>query len=100
MSDSLDPLFDLQGAQLSHCARDWSCGRTEFRPSLDGIKRPIEAWNRDQTLRSAFAVSCLWYYENLAARIGLERYKRILAEVGYGNGDVTEACRISGWKVP
>jgi beta-lactamase class D len=60
-----------------------------FALRWDGIKRPIEAWNRDQTLRSAFAVSCLWYYENLAARIGLERYKRILAEVRYGNGDVT-----------
>lgn len=72
----------------------------DFALHRDGIKRPIEAWNRDQTLRSAFAVSCLWYYENLAVRIGLERYKRILRRLGAGTEILPEASRISGWKVP
>ena len=59
-----------------------------FSLPWDGTHYPIEAWNRDQTLRSAFSVSCVWYFQALAARIGLESYQQILPKVGYGNGDV------------
>jgi beta-lactamase class D len=61
----------------------------DFPLKWDGKKRAIEAWNRDQTMRSAIAVSCVWYYEALAARIGMERYREILPKVGYGNNDVS-----------
>ena len=36
-----------------------------------------------------FSVSCVWYFQALATRIGLERYQQILPKVGYGNADVT-----------
>jgi beta-lactamase class D len=61
----------------------------DFRLPWDGTHHPIEPWNHDQTLRSAFAVSCLWYFQALATRVGLERYREILPKAGYGNGDVT-----------
>jgi beta-lactamase class D len=61
----------------------------DFSLPWDGTHYPIEPWNHDQTLRSAFSVSCVWYFQALAARIGLERYRQILPNVGYGNADVT-----------
>lgn len=61
----------------------------DFSLPWDGTKHSIEPWNHDQTLRSAFSVSCVWYFQELAKRVGLERYRQILPKVGYGNGDVT-----------
>lgn len=51
----------------------------------DGKKREIELWNHDQTLRSAFRVSCLPAYQALARRIGLERMQAWLDKIGYGD---------------
>lgn len=61
----------------------------DFGLPWDGTHYPIEPWNHDQTLRGAFSVSCVWYFQALATRIGLERYRKILPKVGYGNADVT-----------
>jgi bla regulator protein blaR1 len=61
----------------------------DFSLPWDGTHHPIEPWNHDQTLRSAFSVSCVWYFQALARRVGLERYQQTLSKVGYGNGDVT-----------
>ncbi|NTW83395.1 MAG: class D beta-lactamase [Chlorobiaceae bacterium] len=41
-------------------------------------------WNRDQTLESAFRVSCVWYYQELARRIGTAKYLKYLTGTGYG----------------
>ncbi len=61
----------------------------DFRLPWDGTQYSIEPWNHDQTLRSAFSVSCVWYFQALATRVGLARYQQILPKVGYGNNDVT-----------
>ena len=61
----------------------------DFSLPWDGTHYPIEPWNHDQTLRSAFSVSCVWYFQALATRIGLERYKQIIPKVGYGNDNLT-----------
>ncbi|WP_340054742.1 penicillin-binding transpeptidase domain-containing protein, partial [Pseudomonas sp. JAI120] len=42
----------------------------------DGVKRPIEAWNKDHTLRSAIAVSAVPVYQEIARRIGQERMQK------------------------
>jgi len=55
----------------------------DFSVPWDGAHYPIEAWNHDQTLRSAFSVSCVWYFQALATRVGLERYREILPKVGW-----------------
>ncbi|NDD63490.1 MAG: class D beta-lactamase [Acidobacteria bacterium] len=50
----------------------------------DGTTRSIADWNRDQTLRSAYRVSCVWCYQELARRIGPEKYLFHLNRAGYG----------------
>lgn len=52
--------------------------------SWDGRRHRYRAWNQDQTLKSAFAVSCVWCYQRLAERIGPERYRARLAQADYG----------------
>ena len=36
----------------------------------DGLKRPVEAWNKDMDMTEAFKVSCVPYYQEVARRIG------------------------------
>lgn len=50
----------------------------------DGRVHEFPDWNRDHTIRSAYAVSCVWCYQELARRIGGERYRAHLARAGYG----------------
>lgn len=42
-------------------------------------------WNHDHTLASAFKVSAVWVYQELARRIGEKRMQMFLDSVGYGN---------------
>ena len=50
----------------------------------DGISREIPAWNRDQSLESAFRSSCVWCFQELARRVGAAKYKHHLAASAYG----------------
>ena len=54
----------------------------------DGVKRSIEAWNRDHTMRSAIAVSAVPVYQEIARRIGAERMQKYLDLLDYGNRDI------------
>jgi beta-lactamase class D len=48
-------------------------------------------WPRDHTLRSAFQFSVVWYYQEVARRIGMERMTRFVRQFQYGNQDVSAA---------
>lgn len=50
----------------------------------DGHIYNFSAWNNDQTLESAFKVSCVWCYQELARRVGAEKYRNYLRTVPYG----------------
>ncbi|MHA7129304.1 penicillin-binding transpeptidase domain-containing protein [Algoriphagus namhaensis] len=57
----------------------------------DGIEKkfkntPIPAWNRDTNLKEAYQNSTVWFYVELARRIGKRNYKKYLRKSGYGNG--------------
>jgi beta-lactamase class D len=54
----------------------------------DGVARPIEAWNKDHTLRSAIAASAVPVYQEIARRIGPERMQKYLDLFEYGNRDI------------
>ncbi|MBR0849416.1 class D beta-lactamase [Bradyrhizobium diazoefficiens] len=54
----------------------------------DGVKRSIEAWNKDHTLRSAIAVSAVPVYQEIARRIGQERMQKYVDLFDYGNRDI------------
>lgn len=56
----------------------------------DGVDRGLERWNSNQTLETAFKVSCVWCYQHLARVIGRDNYESALAELGYGNQSVGE----------
>src|SRR4051795_8981422 len=54
----------------------------------DGVKRSIEAWNQDHTLRSAIAASAVPVYQEIARRIGAERMQKYLDAFEYGNRSI------------
>jgi beta-lactamase class D len=50
----------------------------------------VNAWNRDTDLKGAYENSVIWFYEEVARKIGREAYKKILTESEYGNGNYSE----------
>jgi beta-lactamase class D len=53
----------------------------------DGEERDFPGWNEDQTWRSAFAVSCVPAFQELARKIGEVRMQVWLEKLDYGNKD-------------
>ncbi|BAK73838.1 class D beta-lactamase [Arcobacter sp. L] len=47
--------------------------------------REFDSWNKNQTLLSAFKNSCVWCYQEFASKIGVEKYKKYLEDIDYGN---------------
>jgi beta-lactamase class D len=61
-----------------------------FTLPWDGVRRDmVPAWNRDHDLRSAMKNSVVWYYQEVARRIGESRYRDYLARFDYGNRDIS-----------
>ncbi len=55
----------------------------------DGNDSGFPACNKDQNLQTAFSNSCVWFYQELAGRIGPEKYKEHLKKLDYGNQKTT-----------
>lgn len=49
----------------------------------------LRAWQQDQNLRTALPRSIVWYFREVANRVGETRMKQWLATLGYGNQDVS-----------
>lgn len=60
----------------------------EFALAWDHVTHEIEAWNHDHVLRTAFASSVVWYFQELARRIGAERMQGWLDTFEYGNRQI------------
>ncbi len=54
----------------------------------DGTDKGLDRWNKDQTLESAFKVSCVWCYQEIARKVGAEQYAEALAMLDFGNQSV------------
>ncbi|MBL8149486.1 MAG: class D beta-lactamase [Blastocatellia bacterium] len=54
----------------------------------DGIERKISSWNQDQDLQSAIRNSTVWFYQELARRIGQERMQHYVDLAHYGNRNI------------
>lgn len=54
----------------------------------DGKERFAKIWNQDHNLRSGIKYSVVWFYQELARRIGEERMQYYIDSVGYGNQDI------------
>lgn len=55
----------------------------------DGKKRWLDVWNRDHDLASGMQYSVVWFYQELARRIGRERMQEWVSRAGYGNRDIS-----------
>jgi beta-lactamase class D len=55
----------------------------------DGVKRFIDGWNQDLTLREAFRFSAVPAYQILAREIGEVRMKEYIDKIGYGSRDMS-----------
>jgi len=55
----------------------------------DGVDRGDASWNQDHTLATAMKYSVVWYYQEVARRIGRERMQEYVDLIGYGNQDIT-----------
>ncbi len=51
----------------------------------DGINRSFKSWNKDQTMKSALPISCVWFYQELARRTGQEKMQEWIDKTNYGN---------------
>lgn len=54
----------------------------------DGVKGTFDDWNRDHSLASGMKYSVVWYYQEIARRIGPQRMQDWLERTGYGNRDI------------
>ena len=50
---------------------------------------PFKYWFQDLSLKEAFHYSCVWYYQELARRIGQDRMAKYLDLLEYGNKNIT-----------
>jgi beta-lactamase class D len=57
----------------------------DFVISWDGVNRERVEWNQDQTLRMAMQNSTVWYYQELARRVGQKQMDYWIKEANYGN---------------
>lgn len=57
----------------------------------DGRHHDIEAWNSDTDLEHAIANSTVWFYQELARRVGLARMRSFVEEFRYGNMQIGDS---------
>lgn len=55
----------------------------------DGKKRWNENWNQDTDLKMAYKNSTVWYYQELARRVGPQRMKEWVEKINYGNKKIS-----------
>lgn len=55
----------------------------------DGVEREVAEWNQDHDMKSAFKVSAVWFYQELARRIGQKRMQHYVNLAEYGNQNIS-----------
>jgi beta-lactamase class D len=58
-------------------------------PAHDRDTLPFSAWWQDQTLRTALKRSVVWYYRELALRVGEKKMQDYVRRLHYGNEDAS-----------
>lgn len=56
----------------------------------DGVRRWNADWNRDMKLKTAFQLSCVPCYQQIARKVGAERMKEWVQKANYGHMDIHE----------
>ena len=55
--------------------------------AYDGRAVNFESWQHDHTLATAMHSSVVWYFQNVATRLGMEREREYLRRFKFGNED-------------
>lgn len=55
----------------------------------DGKERAMPTWNADTDMKTAFRNSTVWFYQELARKVGAEKMKTWLEKLNYGNADIS-----------
>lgn len=63
----------------------------------DGTIYPLASWDKDNTLASAISNSVIWYYKEMAARVGKDKMQRYVNKIPYGNCDISGGATF--WQV-
>jgi len=50
---------------------------------------PFKYWYQDLSLKQAIKYSCVWYYQELARRVGQEQMHKMVNNINYGNNDIS-----------
>jgi len=61
----------------------------DYTIQWDGATYDVPAWNQDHTLRTAMQNSVVWYYQELARRVGRDKMQPYLDAANYGNRDIS-----------
>ena len=54
----------------------------------DGANRRFPQWNQDHDMKTAFQNSTVWFYQEMARRIGAKRMRHYLNKARYGNQNI------------
>lgn len=63
--------------------------RQKYPPGSDWDREPFIHWARDHSLRTAIKHSVVWYYKELALKVGASAMKQYVSQLHYGNQDVS-----------
>jgi beta-lactamase class D len=63
--------------------------RQKYPPQDNWDQEPFSHWPQDQTLRSAIKYSVVWYYKELAKRVGENRMQKYIGAFNYGNKNIS-----------
>lgn len=111
--------YVLEGSDLQSRHAPWSTFKipnlvialdSGFTPDLDTVRpwdqqaRPAsfwwpDAWRQEQSLRSAFQRSAVWYFRDIAQHVGASAYRTQLTAWNYGNAgapDGSDSFWLSG----
>ncbi|MGB3074109.1 MAG: class D beta-lactamase [Chitinophagales bacterium] len=112
--DGCFELFDLKKSQFTDCNADRCSQRfipastfkifnslvglqvgavpdEHYMMKWDGITRSVPSWNHDQDMEEAIHNSTVWYYQEIARRIGAGKMQQYLNLVHYGNMNMSGA---------
>jgi beta-lactamase class D len=59
-----------------------------FSLEWDRVPRAVPEWNRDQDLASAIRVSAVWFFQEIARRVGADRMQYWVNRFEYGNRSI------------
>lgn len=63
--------------------------RAKYPPQENWNVEPFKYWAQDQTLRTAMKYSVVWYYRELALRVGATQMQKHVNKLKYGNRDTS-----------